>query len=194
MTSDPWLRRWLPLVAERAGGLPVLELGCGYGDDTATLLAAGHRVIAIDLSADSIAHAQATAPAAEYHCRDMRAPLPPHDATGLGVAVASLSLHYFPWSETTATVDRIRTALRPRGILLCRLNSTSDHHYGASGHPQIGENFYLVDGQPKRFFDRKSVDELFAKGWRMLAAEELVIHRYAQPKTVWEAVVEREQF
>jgi SAM-dependent methyltransferase len=187
-TKDPWLARWLKLIGERAGRLPVLELGCGGGRDTEVLAAAGHRVIAVDLSPQSVAKARTRVPHAEVHCQDIRAPLP---ADAAGVVVASLSLHYFPWPETEALVGRIRGVLSPAGVLLCRLNSTNDHHFGASGHPRIDENFYLVNGEPKRFFDRAAVDRLFSPGWRMLSAEERTIDRYDRPKAAWEVVLEK---
>lgn len=190
MSGDPWLQRWLPLVRERAAGLPILELGCGSGEDTATLVAAGHPVIAIDVSQSSIANAKVKAPQAEYHCQDIRASFPAR-ANKLGVVVASLSLHYFEWSETLALVERVRGMLRPGGVLLSRFNSTNDHNYGASGHLRIAENYFSVHGEPKRFFDRPSIQALFAAGWSTIAAEELVTHKYAHPKSVWEVVVAR---
>jgi SAM-dependent methyltransferase len=189
LAGDPWLARWLPLLAGRAGGRPVLELGCGGGRDTATLAEAGHRVIGVELSPSAASRARDRVPSAEIHCQDIRAPFP---ITGpVGVVLASLSLHYFGWAETCALVDRVRDALAPEGVLLCRLNSTNDHHFGASGHPEIEKNFYEVDGAPKRFFDREAIDRLFARGWRALAIEEKVIDRYDHPKWVWEAVLER---
>jgi SAM-dependent methyltransferase len=189
-TTDPWLEPWLRLIAERAGAHPILELGCGPGLDTAVLQAAGHRIVAVDRSADSIARARASVPSAEFHCQDLRAPFPA-SAAGANVVVASLSLHYFSWNETLALVERIFDLLSPAGLLLCRLNSTNDHHYGASGHPQIEPNYYLVDGEPKRFFDRADMHALFATGWRVLHREERIVHRYAKPKSVWEAVLEK---
>jgi SAM-dependent methyltransferase len=189
LAGDPWLARWLLLLAERAGGRPVLELGCGGGRDTATLAEAGHRVIGVELSPAAAKRARDRVPSAEIHCRDIRAPFP---ITGpAGVVLASLSLHYFGWAETCDLVDRVRDALTPEGVLLCRLNSTNDHHFGASGHPEIEKNFYEVDGAPKRFFDRDAIDRLFARGWRALAIGEMVIDRYDHPKSVWEAVLER---
>ena len=170
---------------------PVLELGCGGGRDTATLIAAGHRVVAIDLSPVAAARARERVPSAEIHCQDIRAPFP-LETGGTGVVVASLSLHYFAWPETTALVDRVREVLRPDGVLLCRLNSTNDHHFGASGHPEIEKDFYLVDGAPKRFFDRRAVVSLFKRGWRAVSIAEKVIDRYDHPKAVWEAVLERD--
>jgi SAM-dependent methyltransferase len=187
-TSDRWLARWLPLIGERAGGLAVFEIGCGGGRDTQVLAGAGHRVAAIDLSPDAIARARARAPHAEFRCQDIRAPFPVDAAC---VVVASLSLHYFPWPETEVLVGRIRNLLSPAGLLLCRLNSTNDHNFGASGHPEIDENFYLVDGAPKRFFDRAAVDRLFSSGWRLLGAEQRIIDRYERPKSAWEVVLEK---
>jgi SAM-dependent methyltransferase len=186
-TSDPWLDRWLPLISERAAGLPILELGCGGGRDSEVLAAAGHRVVGVDLSSTAIAKARQRVPSAEFHCQDLGASFPVERA---GVIIASLSLHYFPWDETVELVSRIRRTLEPNGLLLCRLNSTNDHHFGASGHPPIDEHYYLVDGAPKRFFDRAAISRLFASGWRELSKEEGVIARYDHPKSIWEVILE----
>ncbi|MGZ5205500.1 MAG: class I SAM-dependent methyltransferase [Caldimonas sp.] len=188
--ADPWLERWLPLVADRVGADPILELGCASGRDTARLVEAGHRVVGIDLSAAAIETARSRLPHQTFHCQDIRTPWPGPPA--VGVIVASLSLHYFEWLETLALAVRIRRRLRPRGLLLCRLNSTGDVHYGATGHPELAENYHLVDGAPKRFFDRPSVLRLFDEGWRLLSLEEQSVDRYEQPKVIWEAILERE--
>jgi SAM-dependent methyltransferase len=187
-TRDDWLARWLPLIGERSAGLPILELGCGGGRDSEVLVAAGHKVVGIDLSAKAVKNARTRVPTADFHCQDIRAPWPVARA---GVVVASLALHYFPWPETEALVARIHETLTPSSVLLCRLNSTNDHHFGASGHLRISNDYYTVDGEPKRFFDRTTVDRLFARGWRVLHNEEEVIARYDHPKSVWEMILER---
>lgn len=197
-TADPWLVRWLPLLTERAGADPVLELGCAEGRDTATLVDAGLNVVAIELSPEAVERARTRVPAgAQFHCQDFRDPFPlkPADAT-VGVVLASLSLHYFEWDATLELVRRIHGVLRPGGVLLCRLNSVNDLHYGGRGPssssaPGRDEDcFYLFDGFPKRFFDRAAVERLFAGGWRMRHLEEVTIDRYAHPKVAWEAVLE----
>jgi SAM-dependent methyltransferase len=187
---DSWLQRWLPLAQARAGGGPALEIGCGHGDDTATLAKAGLAVVAIDRSPRSVALARSRVPSATVLCRDLREPFP-EEARDPGVVVASLSLHYFGWDETLGLAERIRHLLRPGGVLLCRLNSTEDHHFGASGHPEIEPNFYRVDGEPKRFFDRAAVEALFADGWNTLSLEHHVTRKYVRSKALWEAIVER---
>jgi len=188
MNTDPWLDRWLPLLERACAGRDLLELGCGGGQDTVLLAEAGHRVIALDLDPERLAEARLRCPSAEFHCQDLRHPFPLAGRSP-GAVVASLSLHYFPWQETRAIVERIQACLTPGGLLLCRLNSTRDHHYGAAGHAAISENFYQVGAMTKRFFDEASVRRLFSQGWSILSLEELVIHRYEQPKVVWEAVL-----
>ena len=189
--KDPWLDRWLPLVKERARHGLVLELGCGSGRDTATLVDAGLSVVGIDLSPSEIEVARGAVPKATFFVQDLRAPFP-IAPDHVDVIVASLSLHYFSWAETLQVIKRINAILGPTGLLLCRLNSTRDRDYGAVGYPAIEENYYLVEGRPKRFFDVSSIQSLFSKGWRVLSLEEMEIGRYAMPKRVWEIVLERD--
>jgi SAM-dependent methyltransferase len=193
MLHDPWLNRWLPLVVERAQSNPILEIGCGHGDDTAALCAAGLSVYAFDLSPTAVRVAKMRAPKAVIECKDVRDPFPVQIHT-TGVVIASLSLHYFPWGETQTLVARIHSTLRPGGILLCRFNSTLDHNFGAVGHPKIESNFFLVDGEPKRFFDKEAIELLFAKGWQRLSLEHLNTEKYIKQKALWEVVLERTDF
>lgn len=191
MLTDPWLNRWVPLVRERAGTDIILEIGCGHGDDTAVLSNAGQDVCAFDLSRTAVGIAKIRVPTATVECRDVRDPFPKR-CHGLGVVVASLSLHYFAWDETQALVRKIRSALRSGGILLCRLNSTQDRNFGASGHPELEPNFFLVNGEPKRFFDETSIELLFDDGWKKLSMEHYVTSKYVKPKALWEIVLEKE--
>lgn len=190
MLHDPWLTRWLPKLQHTAGARPVLEIGCGTGADTATLVNAGLAVVAFDLSAASAAATRLRVPKARVLCQDVRDPFPLADGEA-GAVVASLSLHYFAWAETLELVRRIRQVLAPGGLLLCRLNSTEDRHFGASGHPEIEPNYYRVDGQPKRFFDEAAVNELFASGWQLVSREHQVTAKYVRPKSLWEVVAQR---
>ena len=190
MFPDPWLDRWLTLIEAHAAERPVLEIGCGYGDDTATLAAAGLRVTGFDLSRAAVASTKLRVPSANIQRRDIRDPLP-EDATDLGVILASLSLHYFPWDETLLIVDRVRLALRPGGVLLCRLNSTEDKNFGSHGYTEIEPGYFLVDGQPKRFFDENAVHQLFADGWNIIALEHTTTKKYGKTKSAWEVVLER---
>ncbi len=182
----------MPLIAAKNQGLPILELGCGTGRDAKTLSDAGHRVIGIDACAAAIAEATVLLPAGEFHCQDMRNEFPA-SGNNVNVILASLCLHYFPWHETVGLVRRIGRALRPHGLLLCRVNSTDDHNFGAYGHDEIDVDYFCVDGTPKRFFDRAAVTRLFGddRTWRILHLQHALINRYSQPKAVWELALEK---
>ncbi|WP_454691278.1 class I SAM-dependent methyltransferase [Achromobacter aloeverae] len=184
---DDWLDRWLPLVKERAGVLPILEIGCGRGEDTLALVRENLAVTALDLSPAMIAAARKVAPQAQYHCQDVRAPFPIQKS---GVAIASLSLHYFCWAEFQGILERIRNTLQPGGVFLCRLNSIRDVHFGAQGGAEIEHHFYRVYGVSKRFFDESDIRKAFAD-WRILSLEETTSDRFHLPKVLWEVVLER---
>lgn len=186
--EDRWLERWLPLLGRHAADRPVLELGCGTGRDTALLLRAGLRVVALDRSLASLAVARVAARGARFVRRDLREPWPQADG-GYGAVIASLSLHYFDWATTERLVARVQAALGARGVFVCRLNSTRDEHFGAHGHPLIERNYYNVNGTPKRFFDRADIDRLFARDWRIVSVQESSIARYHAPKAAWELVL-----
>jgi len=191
MPPDPWLEPWLPQLQAHSAGLPVLEIGCGSGDDTAALAAAGLPVVAFDLSPEAVAAARQRVPQARIGCQDLRDAFPLGSGAA-GAVVASLSLHYFPWDETEALAARIHAVLRPGGLLLCRFNSTEDTHFGAHGHPAIEDNFYDVRGERKRFFDAAAIDRLFARGWQRLSTRHAVTRKYGLPKALWEVALLRD--
>jgi len=190
MTTESWLRYYIPLITQRAGDSPVFELGCGDGPDTSTLTGFGFKVTALDESTDQIARARKVCPIATYVCQDMRDPWPVSSRDKIGVVLASLSLHYFAWADTQLLVARIHSLLSKGGILLCRLNSVNDHNHGARGYPEISHHFYQVGPVTKRFFDRSDIDTLFADQWRALSLKETTFDKVKKPKVAWECILE----
>jgi SAM-dependent methyltransferase len=187
LAYDPWLERWQTLLPP---GGNVLDLGCGTGQDSGWLRHSGCKVTAGDFSPAALQAAQAAGTPACFVQLDLRQGLP-FAAGVFGAVVANLCLHYFPWPETLAMLRQIHGCLGPGGALLARFNSTRDTNHGAQGSPPIDPNAYLVGGQYKRFFDRASLEQLFAQGWQVLGLEELTIHRYQQPKVLWEVVARK---
>jgi SAM-dependent methyltransferase len=188
-SEDPWLERWRH-VLEAGRGSPVLELGCGDGRDARFLTERGFPVIATDFSEKALEITRRRAPAAKTQYVDLTRPLPFPNAS-FGLIVASLSLHYFPWQQTTEILADVRRCLHPGSHLLARLNSTKDPHYRAVQKQPIENNFYLVEGMPKRLFDLQDLEAFFGEGWKLLAAEEHVTRRYGGQKVAWEVAVQR---
>jgi ubiquinone/menaquinone biosynthesis C-methylase UbiE len=187
--EDAWLERWRH-VLEASQGSRVLDLGCGAGHDTAFLVQLGLPVVAADFSEEALKITRRRAPAAKTENLNLTRTLPFPDAA-FGVIVASLSLHYFPWHQTTRILRDIRRCLGPDGHLLARFNSTQDPHYSAAEKQTIEKNFYLVAGMPKRLFDSRDIATLFAKGWKLLAADERITRRYGDEKLAWEVAAKK---
>ena len=110
----------LGLLAPVLGG-QVLEVGCGAGALTRHLLAAGHRVIATDASADMLALARtALTRTGRGGSADLRRLTLPDDPLPAADAIVSAG-HVVSYLPDAAAVDRaleaMAGALRPGGVL-----------------------------------------------------------------------------
>jgi SAM-dependent methyltransferase len=128
--ENRWLEHW-QTVLETSRYTPILELGCGGGQDARFLTGLGFAVIATDFSEEALKLTRRRAPEARLENVDLTRGLPFPEAA-FRVIVASLSLHYFPWRQTLEILDDIRRCLEPYGHLLARFNSTRDPHYCAA--------------------------------------------------------------
>ena len=192
--DEPWLERWLARLGPR--GRHLLELGCGPGQDAATLCAAGFDVVALDRSVPMLALARLRAPGSQLVRADISAPLPFPDRT-FDAAVASLSMHYLPWVQTRAAFAEVRRVLRSGRPFLFRVNATDDINHGAGVGVEVERHLYRAapgaHAELKRFFDEGSVREAVAGLFRVEALSHVTVHRFEQPKRAWEclAVAER---
>ena len=182
--EDTWLERRKNLL-ETERNVPVLDLGCGAGDDARTLTRWGLEVVAADFSEKALETTRRRAPGVRTKNVDLTRGLPFPD-NHFQAVVAGLSLHYFPWRETVKILEDVRRCLAPGGHLLARLNSTEDAYYATAEKEDIEKNFYLVRGHPKRLFDREDVTALFSSGWTIEDAGERTTGRYGTEKTLWE--------
>lgn len=181
---DLWLEPFAEEL-EKSAGIPMIDLGCGAGNDTLYLSERGYEVIACDHSTAALQKVSELVPKARTQIIRMPDPLPFPDRSAQ-VVIADLSLHYFAWADTLKIAADIRRILRPGGVLICRLNSVKDVEYGAGQGLELEPNYYELDGKRKRFFDRDQLERLF-KGWKASVMEEQSMNRYDKPKAVWVA-------
>lgn len=181
--NDNWLENWIGLIKNKCKSQYMLEIGCGLGWDTKILTEAGIKVIAIDKSSEYIEKAKKINPEATFIQKDIREFT---SETSFNVVMASLSIHYMTWTETMWIIDKCYKIMNTNGLLLIRVNSVKDSNYGATGFPEIENNFYLVNGKTKRFFDKKTLMTLFDEKWKIISIEEKKINRYEKTKVVWE--------
>ena len=180
---DDWLRQFDEVIQRCT--TPIIDLGCGSGNDTKYLIERGKQVVACDYSENAIKNIRKNFPeVTDAKCFDMTEGLPfPDRFTSL--LIADLSLHYFSEHTTYAILEEIRRVLKTDGFLLLRVNSVRDTNHGAGQGTEIEHHYFaLPDGQYKRFFDREDIDKFF-RGWELLQLTESQMTRYELPKMLW---------
>ncbi len=184
---DNWLDKHAAYL-ESSAGMPILDLGCGAGNNTRYVVDRGFQVVACDFSERALELVRTRVPEAQTLRLDLREPLPFPDHSA-AVLIADLSLHYFSWLKTLSITLELNRVLKPDGVVLARVNSVHDIHYGAGAGELVERNLYRYpDRTQKRFFDRADLERLWSsrKGWRLEYAEEHMLGRYGKPKSLWE--------
>ena len=108
-----------------------------------------------------------------------------------GQAPEARVLRHEPDAVAVAREVGFTAAVEEHHVVGERLRPQSTAKVVVARQPRIDDDYYLVDGEPKRFFDRAAATRLFARGWRTLSLEEGVIDRYDHPKWVWETILEK---
>lgn len=183
-THEPWLDRWSHMFA--APPQRTLDIGCGQGGDTQTLVGWGFDVTAIDASAEAIATSRSMNPGATHHVMDIRE-LPGPLTSGFGIIAASLSLHYLDESETRRAFGAIRELLLPGGVFAFRVNAEDDVNYGAQ---RDHESWALVDhkGVAKQFFTRRKILGLLHDWAEVTSLEKRTTDRFGPTKSFYETI------
>lgn len=179
---------WLDKYETEIRLFPILDLGCGLGNNTLYLKERGYQVISCDFSNEALSHLKKFIPDSEVRKFDMTEGLPFKDSSA-AVIIADLSLHYFPEDVTFKILEDIKRVLKKDGLLLCRVNSTRDVNYGATRTDQESY-YYQVNGQFKRFFDENHINHIF-ESFHIEHIEEYEMTRYSKGKIVWEIAVRK---
>jgi len=138
-------------------GQSALDIGCGHGHDTRTLLAAGLRVTAFDLERANIDEAIRNAAEASFAVADLRSGLPFRERS-FDIVTASLSLHYFDRATTARILEDIHRVTRPGATLLARVNVVGDTaSLWGTGTEHEPDFFETQPGVFKRFYTETSL-------------------------------------
>ena len=169
---------------------PIIDLGCGTGNNTLYLVEKKKKVISCDYSQGAINIVKKYIPNSETMLFDMTEGLPFED-NYTELIVADLCLHYFAEQVTINIINELKRVIKPNGYLLFRVNSVNDTNYGAMQGEKIEENFFLTATTPgegndmtKRFFDKEHILKFF-KDWDIEYIKEETMGRYEKPKILW---------
>lgn len=186
---DLWLDKYSESLS-RSVDTPILDLGCGPGNNSLYLIERGYQVISCDYSEEALQIVRKHVPEAVTLEFDMLDGIPLADGSAK-IVVADLCLHYFSWKDTEKIVADIRRILTDDGALFCRLNSVNDTANGAGQGTEIENNYYFVNDKYKRFFDIDQISALF-KDWSITYCNEYVSERHRwRPKYHWEIALKK---
>lgn len=181
---------WLEMFNEEINKCktPIIDLGCGSGNDTLYLINKGKTVIPCDYSKNVIKNIKKNFPEINrVENFDMKEGLPFED-NYTELIIADLSLHYFPEKVTFNILEEIKRVLKPSGLLLFRVNSTKDTNYQPIDRIEIEHNFYETSVGYKRFFDEEDINKFFTE-WDKLYINEETMGRYGHEKNLWKGAV-----
>lgn len=127
LDAKPFDRWLLEELAERSGGGPVADAGCGPGQVTFHLAAAGAEVTGFDLSPAMVTEARRRFPELTFEVGDLTAlPPPPGEESGWAVVTAWYSLVHLAGSEVPPAVALLAGALRSGGWLAVAVHSGAE--------------------------------------------------------------------
>lgn len=182
---DFWLKKYDHLIRE-SKDLPIIDLGCGTGNDTLYLQQQGYNTVSCDYAKEALIRLEERLKTSTTKCFDMLDGLP-FNSNCHKIVVANLSLHYFSWQDTERVIGEIYRVLMKGGYLLCRVNSIKDKDNGIGMGIPVEENYFDIGGKRKRFFDEKQLRNLFID-WRIIHCFEQKMIRLGRQKIFWEVV------
>ena len=189
ITTDDWLDIFDEIILRTQR--PVLDLGCGGGNNTKYLIAKGKQVIPCDQSPKAIDIITKNFPEIkDVRCFNMLDGFPFEDRS-FDVVIADLCLHYFTRTDTDLILSELRRILVPGGHLLFRVNSVNDVNHGAGQGKEIEHHLYETDsGTLKRFFDEDDIS-LFFRDYKIEYLNEEIMSRYKLKKKVFRGCVRK---
>ena len=170
---------------------PILDLGCGSGNDTLYLIDKGKKVISCDYSINAINNIKKNFPGVyDTKCFNMLDGLP-FDDNSFDIVIADLSLHYFREEDTFKIINEIKRVLTDKGSLIFRVNSINDVNHGAGEGIEIEHHLYETsDKRLKRFFDEKDI-KYFFKDFDIEFLNEEIMTRYELEKRLYRCLAKK---
>lgn len=187
---DFWLDKFNEYIVSTSK--PIVDLGCGIGNDTLYLINKGKDVLSVDFSEEGLEIIKNNIPESKVKLMDIanNYSLAENSAD---LIIANLSLHYFDEKTTFNILNNIRKTLTDNGTLIFRVNSINDKNYGADNNSiEIEKHYYKSSIINKRFFDKEDI-KYFFKGWNILYCQEekICTSIHQEPKVLWECVVKK---
>ena len=188
---DDWLDKFSDIIDKCS--TPILDLGCGSGNDTLYLINKGKKVISCDQSKNAINNIKKNFPEVyDTKCFNMLDGMP-FNNNSFDIVIADLCLHYFKEKDTIRLLNEIKRVLTEKGNLIFRVNSINDINHGAGEGKEIEHHLYETkDKRLKRFFDEEDI-KYFFKDFDIEYLNEEIMTRYKLEKRLYRCLVKKNE-
>ncbi len=186
---DDWLVDFNSIIL--SSNTPILDLGCGSGNDTLYLINKGKKVISCDQSINAINNIKRNFPEVYgTKCFNMLHGMP-FDDNSFEIIIADLCLHYFRKKDTLKILNEIKRILISGGHLIFRVNSINDVNHGAGQGKEIEHHLYETDDKRlKRFFNEEDI-RYFFRDFNIEYLNEEIMTRYKHEKRLYRGCVSK---
>ena len=164
----------------------VLDLGCGIGQYTNYFTEKGHDVVATDISKKALDYLSNKNPKVKTVLQDMTDKLKFND-NEFDIVFANLSIHFFNEEDTRKLLNEIHRILKPNGLFIGSVNSTSAYEFIKDRVTEIEKNYYASNGRNVRLFDESQFEKYFNK-FDKVVLNEVVETRFKHSKNMWEFI------
>ena len=186
---DKWLEKYKDFIM--SSKLPIIDLGCGIGNDTLFIKGLGKEVLSVDYSDEALKIIKENIKDAKTIQMDFEQEWN-FEKESADLIIANLSLHYFNSETTFRIINNIKDTLIDGGVLIVRLNSIDDSNYGSNSQDEIEPHYYDSMKIKKRFFDKNDIEYFFNVFKIEKCKEETVLTEiHHKPKKVWECVFKK---
>ena len=188
---DDWLDKFSDIIDNCQ--TPILDLGCGYGNDTLYLMNKGKKVISCDQSTNVIKNIKKNIPNVyDTKCFNMLDGMPFED-NSFQIIIADLCLHYFREKDVFNILNEIQRILIPGGYLIFRVNSINDVNHGSGQGSEIEPHLYLTNDRGlKRFFNEDDI-RYFFKNFEIEYLKEEIMTRYKLEKRLFRCLAKKKE-
>ena len=188
---DDWLDKFSDIIDKCS--TPILDLGCGSGNDTLYLINKGKKVISCDQSKNAINNIKKNFPEVyDTKCFNMLDGMP-FNNNSFDIVIADLCLHYFKEKDTFKILNEIKRILTERGNLIFRVNSINDINHGAGEGKEIEHHLYETkDKRLKRFFNEEDIRH-FLREFDIEYLNEEIMTRYKLEKRLYRCLVKKNE-
>ena len=164
----------------------ILDLGWGIGQYTNYFIEKEYDVVATDISKKALDYLSNKNPKIKTVLQDMTDKFKFND-NEFDIVFANLSIHFFNEEDTQKLLNEIHRILKPNGLFIGSVNSTSAYEFIKDHVTEIEKNYYASNGRNVRLFDEPQFEKYFNK-FAKVVLNEVVETRFNHSKNMWEFI------